>query len=65
MVFQKSNPFPKSVYENVAYGPRIAGVPNRSALDAVVEQALERAALDHNAAADRPRRPRHIPVGLR
>ena len=45
MVFQKSNPFPKSVYENVAYGPRIAGVSNRAALDAVVEQALERAAL--------------------
>jgi phosphate transport system ATP-binding protein len=45
MVFQKSNPFPKSIYENVAYGPRIAGVSNRSALDTVVEQALERAAL--------------------
>lgn len=47
MVFQKSNPFPKSIYENVAYGPRIAGVSGRSALDAVVEQALERAALWH------------------
>src|SRR5690349_21570001 len=45
MVFQKSNPFPKSVFENVAYGPRIAGVSNRAALDSVVEQALERAAL--------------------
>src|SRR5438045_1178479 len=45
MVFQKSNPFPKSVYENVAYGPRIAGVSSRAALDSVVEQALERAAL--------------------
>ncbi len=45
MVFQKSNPFPKSIYENVAYGPRIAGVSSRSALDTVVEQALERAAL--------------------
>lgn len=45
MVFQKSNPFPKSIYENVAYGPRIAGVTKRAALDAVVEQALERAAL--------------------
>jgi len=45
MVFQKSNPFPKSIYENVAYGPRIAGVSNRAALDTVVEQALERAAL--------------------
>jgi phosphate transport system ATP-binding protein len=47
MVFQKSNPFPKSIYENVAYGPRIAGVSNRKALDSVVEQALERAALWH------------------
>jgi phosphate transport system ATP-binding protein len=45
MVFQKSNPFPKSIYENVAYGPRVAGVSKRAALDAVVEQALERAAL--------------------
>ena len=45
MVFQKSNPFPKSIYENVAYGPRIAGVSQRAALDAVVEQALQRAAL--------------------
>ncbi len=45
MVFQKSNPFPKSVYENVAYGPRIAGVSSRAALDSVVEEALERAAL--------------------
>ncbi|HEY2250398.1 MAG TPA: phosphate ABC transporter ATP-binding protein PstB [Planctomycetaceae bacterium] len=45
MVFQKSNPFPKSIYENVAYGPRIAGVSSRAALDTVVEQALQRAAL--------------------
>jgi phosphate transport system ATP-binding protein len=45
MVFQKSNPFPKSIYENVAYGPRVAGISKRSTLDAVVEQALERAAL--------------------
>ncbi len=47
MVFQKSNPFPKSIYENVAYGSRIAGVSNRAVLDVVVEQALERAALWH------------------
>jgi phosphate transport system ATP-binding protein len=45
MVFQKSNPFPKSIYENVAYGPRVAGLSGRTQLDAVVEQALERAAL--------------------
>ncbi len=45
MVFQKSNPFPKSIYENVAYGPRVAGVSSRAVLDTIVEQALERAAL--------------------
>src|SRR5438876_7540860 len=35
MVFQKSNPFPKSIYENVAYGPRVAGLSKRLALDGV------------------------------
>jgi phosphate transport system ATP-binding protein len=45
MVFQRSNPFPKSIYENVAYGPRIHGVRSRSELDGVVEQGLRRAAL--------------------
>jgi phosphate transport system ATP-binding protein len=45
MVFQKSNPFPKSIYENVAYGPRIHGVSARSELDEIVEQGLRRAAL--------------------
>ena len=45
MVFQKPNPFPKSIYENVAYGLRIQGVNNRRALDAVVEKALRDAAL--------------------
>jgi phosphate transport system ATP-binding protein len=45
MVFQKSNPFPKSIYENVAYGLRIAGVAQKSRLDEVVEQSLRRAAL--------------------
>ena len=46
MVFQKPNPFPKSVYDNVAYGPRIHGLTNnRAELDAVVEQCLRRAAL--------------------
>lgn len=45
MVFQKPNPFPKSVYENVAYGLRIQGVNNRRALDAVVEKSLRDAAL--------------------
>jgi phosphate transport system ATP-binding protein len=45
MVFQKSNPFPKSIYENVAYGPRILGVRSRGDLDAIVERSLRAAAL--------------------
>ncbi|MCS6771410.1 MAG: phosphate ABC transporter ATP-binding protein PstB [Kiritimatiellae bacterium] len=45
MVFQKSNPFPKSIYENVVYGLRIAGVNSRSILDEVVERCLRKAAL--------------------
>jgi phosphate transport system ATP-binding protein len=45
MVFQKSNPFPKSIFENVAYGPRILGVRNRSDLEAIVERSLKAAAL--------------------
>jgi phosphate transport system ATP-binding protein len=45
MVFQKSNPFPKSIFENVAYGPRILGVKNRGDLDAIVERSLRAAAL--------------------
>jgi phosphate transport system ATP-binding protein len=45
MVFQRWNPFPKSIYENVAFGPRINGTTSRSALDEVVEASLRRAAL--------------------
>jgi phosphate transport system ATP-binding protein len=45
MVFQKSNPFPKSIFENVAYGPRILGVRNRTDLDGLVERSLRGAAL--------------------
>ncbi len=45
MVFQKATPFPKSIYENVAYGLRIAGIRKRSVLDAAVERSLRRAAL--------------------
>jgi len=45
MVFQKSNPFPKSIFENVAYGPRIAGINKRSQLEQIVHRCLERAAL--------------------
>jgi phosphate transport system ATP-binding protein len=45
MVFQKANPFPKSIYENVAYGPKINGIRKRSELDAIVERSLQQAAL--------------------
>lgn len=45
MVFQKSNPFPKSIYDNVAYGPRLQGMKSGSELDGVVEESLRRAAL--------------------
>jgi phosphate transport system ATP-binding protein len=45
MVFQKSNPFPKSVYENVVFGPRVAGVRDRTRLDYLVERCLKQAAL--------------------
>ena len=46
MVFQKPNPFPKSIYENVAYGPRIHGLAaNRTEMDGIVEQSLRRAGL--------------------
>jgi phosphate transport system ATP-binding protein len=45
MVFQKPNPFPKSIYENVAYGPRLCGITDRSRLDALVEESLKKSAL--------------------
>jgi phosphate transport system ATP-binding protein len=45
MIFQKWNPFPKSIYENVVYGLRIVGINNRRALDEVAERSLRRAAL--------------------
>lgn len=45
MVFQKSNPFPKSIHENIAYGLRLHGIRNRSEIDNVVEQSLQGAAL--------------------
>ena len=45
MVFQRSNPFPKSIYENVAYGPRVHGVRDKAALDEIVETTLQRSAL--------------------
>jgi phosphate transport system ATP-binding protein len=45
MVFQRWNPFPKSVYDNVAFGPRVNGIVERASLDGAVEDALKRAAL--------------------
>ena len=45
MVFQKSNPFPKSIYENVAYGLRLHGVSKKSEMDAIVEESLQNAAI--------------------
>ena len=45
MVFQKANPFPMSIYDNVAYGPRTYGVRNKSRLDEIVEQSLRDAAI--------------------
>lgn len=45
MVFQKPNPFPKSIYDNVAYGPKLNGVRKKDELDAIVEKSLKRAAL--------------------
>ncbi|RMD98114.1 MAG: phosphate ABC transporter ATP-binding protein, partial [Calditrichaeota bacterium] len=45
MVFQKSTPFPKSIYENIAYGPKIAGIRHKKTLDEIVEKSLRSAAL--------------------
>jgi phosphate transport system ATP-binding protein len=45
MVFQKSTPFPKSIFDNIAYGPRISGIRQRSVLSEIVETSLTRAAL--------------------
>lgn len=45
MVFQKPNPFPMSIYDNVTYGPKIHGIKSRSMLDEIVEKSLKRAAL--------------------
>jgi phosphate transport system ATP-binding protein len=45
MVFQKPNPFPMSIYDNIAYGPRCQGIKNKKTLDDIVENALKKAAL--------------------
>ncbi len=45
MVFQKPNPFPRSIYDNITYGPKIQGVTNKAELDEIVEKSLSKAAL--------------------
>jgi len=45
MVFQKPNPFPKSIYDNVAYGPKVHGITNKKELDIIVEDSLKKAAI--------------------
>ncbi len=45
MVFQKPNPFPKSIYDNIAYGPRLAGIRKKAELDSIIERSLKGAAL--------------------
>ena len=45
MVFQKHNPFPMSIYDNIAYGPRIHGIKSKAALDEIVERSLKQAAI--------------------
>jgi phosphate transport system ATP-binding protein len=45
MIFQKPSPFPMSIYENVAYGPRSHGINNKDMLDKIVEESLKGAAL--------------------
>ena len=45
MVFQKPNPFPMSIYDNIAYGPRIHGIKDKKTLDEIVEKSLRGAAL--------------------
>ena len=52
MVFQKPNPFPMSIYDNIAYGPRIHGIKNKKKLDEIVEKSLKAAAL-YDEVADR------------
>ena len=53
MVFQKANPFPMSIYDNIAYGPRTHGVRNRAKLDEIVERSLRSAALPARSPSSR------------
>ena len=48
MVFQNPNPFPMSVYDNIAYGPRTHGIHSKSKLDEIVEKSLRQAAIGMN-----------------
>ena len=52
MVFQKPNPFPKSIFDNVAYGPRLLGVKNKGTLDEIVERSLRDASLWDEVSGD-------------
>ena len=56
MVFQQPNPFPMSIYDNVAYGPRLHGIKNKEKLDEIVEEALKGAAI-YDEVSDRLRKP--------
>lgn len=56
MVFQQPNPFPMSIYDNIAYGPRVHGEKNRARLDGIVERSLRQAAVWEEA-KDRLKRP--------
>jgi len=62
MVFQKPNPFPKNIYDNVAYGPRLYGITRKSTLDELVEKSLEQAAL-WNEVKDQLKQPAGILSG--
>lgn len=56
MVFQQPNPFPMSIYDNIAYGPRLHGIKNKEKLDEIVEEALKGAAI-YDEVKDRLRKP--------
>lgn len=56
MVFQQPNPFPMSIYDNIAYGPRLHGIRNKQELDSIVEEALKGAAI-YEEVKDRLRKP--------
>ena len=56
MVFQQPNPFPMSIYDNIAYGPRLHGIKNKEKLDEIVEEALKGAAI-YDEVSDRLRKP--------